>query len=601
MISGIKIAIIGSGPSAIYLLKHLLEHAGFLKLHLSSIAIYERGDLLGMGMPYNPRTTDIYQMANIPSEEMPPLLTSLADWLQAQDAAVLEELNVERAEISPSKIYSRIALGRYLQSQYRTILAHLTEIGFEIEEFAQCAVIDIQDDSARNSTTLFTEGRDPQSYDKVIIATGHQWPNADRPQNGYFSSPWTSRRWLPDEGKVYNHVVGTLGASLSAFDVVTSLAHRHGTFVRNANGYDFHPHPGTEKFHIVMGAGHGRLPHLRYSIEETTRKIYQHVSREELLALVNDDGFLTIPTYYDAVCRPALRKAFQRDGMEEIARLLEDGTFTLEKFIERMSEEHSYPDAFEGMRYEMAEARESVLGHRPIHWKEVIDDLIYTLNFHAELLPAEDHLFLHAKVMPFLMNVIAAMPLHSADKLLALNDAGKLQILPGKMSLAETQRDGMTNIVVEDESGKKEMQFPLFIDCSGQKPVELDSYPFPSLVRDGSVRKARARFASKEILGTLAERAAESVVTENGEPLYHTSGIDIDGTYRVIGTNSQASTRIYDIAFPHTSGVRPYSYGLQSCSDTGEIVTRALMEEFKTGETSTTPDIEENTRIYEKV
>ena len=55
-------------------------------------------------------------------------------------------------------------------------------------------------------------------------------------------------------------------------------------------------------------------------------------------------------------------------------------------------------------------SEESVLEHKPIHWKETIDDLIYTLNFHAELMPAEDHLTLKSLVMPFLMNVIAAMP-----------------------------------------------------------------------------------------------------------------------------------------------------------------------------------------------
>ena len=52
--------------------------------------------------------------------------------------------------------------------------------------------------------------------------------------------------------------------------------------------------------------------------------------------------------------------------------------------------------------------------------------LFYTLNYHAELLPAEDHLALRSTVMPFLMNVIAALPLRSARMLLALDKAGIL-------------------------------------------------------------------------------------------------------------------------------------------------------------------------------
>ena len=40
-------------------------------------------------------------------------------------------------------------------------------------------------------------------------------------------------------------------------------------------------------------------------------------------------------------------------------------------------------------------------------------------------------------------------------------------------------------------------------------------------------------------------------------------------------------SRIYDIAAPHTSGLRPYSYGLQACNHTAAIVVQAWVEEIK--------------------
>ncbi len=51
---------------------------------------------------------------------------------------------------------------------------------------------------------------------------------------------------------------------------------------------------------------------------------------------------------------------------------------------------------------------------KAIHWKAAIDDLMCTLNFYAELMPAEDHLIIHAKFPPFVMNIIAALLLPSA-------------------------------------------------------------------------------------------------------------------------------------------------------------------------------------------
>ncbi|MBC7979063.1 MAG: hypothetical protein H7Y36_00700, partial [Armatimonadetes bacterium] len=264
--------------------------------------------------------------------------------------------------------------------------------------------------------------------------------------------------------------------------------------------------------------------------------------------------------------------------------------------------EHDYPNAFEGMRLEMTEAEDSVLHHKPIHWKEVIDDLIYTLNFHAELMPAEDHLVLKSLVMPFLMNVIAAMPLDSGNQLLALYDAGKLEIVSGKVTIAEAQETpGMTTINLIDDDAGSSVSYRMFIDCSGQKALELENYPFPGLITHGAVRKARAHFHnSAGAANSLTDAQQEHLFFDEGEPLYHIGGIDIDGTFRLIGADGKPNRRIHDIAFPHTSGVRPYSYGLQACSDTGAIVVKAWIEEIKTG-APLDSDPDEITQIYEKV
>jgi hypothetical protein len=596
------LAIIGSGASAIYLLKHLLDEISLLGGCFGEISIFEKGGITGMGMPYNPRTTDRYNMSNISSEELPELPVTFGDWLRGREPFLLAELGVDAVEISDSEVYSRLALGRYLNDQYHTIVSSLVGTGIVIHEFPGCEIVDICCVSPEERVVLRSAAGGSYPCDRVVIATGHCWRDDDKPAEGYYASPWPISKLLPAEGEVHDFAVGTLGASLSAFDVISSLAHRHGEFSRKDGTLSFQPFSGTENFKIFMHSSQGLLPHLQFDQDEPFREIYRHVDRDSLLALIDEDGFLRLETYFDRVCRPSLSKAFAKDGMTEMVGLLEDSEFGFARFVEKMTSEHDYANAFEGMRYEMIEARKSVLEHRPIHWKEVIDDLMYTLNFHAELMPAEDHLTLRSGVMPFLMNVVAAMPLESGEILLALYDAGKLDLVAGKVEIGESQEhEGRTTVIVVNGEEKETIHYPMFVDCSGQKPLELEDYPFQSLVKSGRVRRARAAFSDRE-------KIHESVPTERRELLfqdgatfcYHIGGVDIDAAYRLIGADGKSEVRLCDIAFPHTSGVRPYSYGLQACSDTSLILIKSWVLEFNDGRPAE-GDIVTITELYEEM
>jgi uncharacterized NAD(P)/FAD-binding protein YdhS len=595
-----NLAIIGSGPSSIYLLKHLLTEARFLKDHLQGISIFEKSGLTGTGMPYSPQTTDRYNMANISSEELPELMVSFADWLRKQDRSILEEIDLADVEIDEHTVYNRLALGRYLNSQYQAIVSELSEIGIPFQEYAGCEIVDLHQEPG--SVKVRSAEGEQWEFSKVIIATGHYWTEEDQPEKGYYASPWPISKLIPKDGEFHDFTIGTLGASLSAFDVVSSLAHRHGTFRGDPDQrLVFHPHPGAENFKIVMHSAQGLLPHLQFEQVEPLREIYRHVDRDSLLDLLDENGFLRIETYFDKVCRPALSDAFAKDKMPEMVELLTDPKFGIREFSEKMTDEHDYQNAFEGMRHEMVEAKDSVLNRKPIHWKEVLDDLMYTLNFHAELMPAEDHLLFHSHFMPFLMNVIAAMPLPSGNTLLALYDAGKLELVSGNVTLGEdAEEKDMTAIEVEDDGEKSTVSYRMFVDCSGQKPLELKEYPFPSLVESGAVRKARAPFSKSENAKKIPDEKKEHLFQVEGELFYQTGGIDVDGTYRVIGADGNPNSRIHDIAFPHISGVRPYSYGLQACADTSAILVRAWIDEIKTGSTGIV-DPEGLTEIYDEL
>lgn len=556
---------------------------------------------MGMGMPYNPNTTDLCNLSNISSEELPELILPFANWLEQQHTKRLKEWGLAGEKISKSEVYNRLVLGQYLHAQYQAIIAQISDAGIIVNQSPNAEVLDIAYHAKEKDVTLTVSDGSTRRFGKVVVATGHAWAEADDVASGNYASPWPIQKILPKDGSFHNFKIGTLGASLSAFDVVSSLSRRHGEFTTDGDGkMTFHPDTKAEKFSLAMHAANGWLPNLQYEQEEPMREIYRHVSREEMFSLLDKQGYLRINTFFDIVCRPALSKAFKKDKMPELVAKLADENFTLTDFVELMSRKHEYGNAFEGMRFELIEAKKSVEKKKPIHWKEVVDDLMYALNFHAELMPAEDHILFHKEVMPFLMNVIAAMPLPSANLLLALYDAGKLEIVSGYATVAKSHEKGVTTIEVQDGEATYPIDYRMFIQCGGQKPVGLDDYPFQSLVKDGVVRRATSKFSdAQEAKALLESDKKDRVYRKQGTYYLYTGGIEIDASYRVIGEADKPNDCIHDITFTHATGSRPYSYGLQACNATSQILVEAWVKSLRE-DVEMSGAIEEVAKIYEE-
>lgn len=596
------LAIIGSGATAIYLLKHMVDNLEVIGKVISHITIFEKSSKLGMGMPYSPDTTDIYNLANISSEEIPELVQSFGDWMRAQDLDVLKSLNVTEFPIDDTEVYSRVSLGYYLQNQYGLLIKKLQSANIAINALPNIKIEDIIFKGETNVVTLVDDNDKNHQVSKVVIATGHEWTHDDNPAIGYYDSPWPIHKIIPENDKLYDFVIGTLGASLSAFDVVTSLAHRHGKFIREGKKISFKKNSKSPNFKVVMHAAEGWLPHLQYEQVEPMREIYRHTNRDTILSLRDSKGFLKIEVFFNKVCRPALIEAFTLDGKEDLAHELHKESFNFRDFVQLMSVKHEYSNSFIGMRKEMVEARKSIENNIPIHWMETLDDLMYCLNFHAELLPAEDHIFFRKEVMSFLMNVIAALPLSSAEILLGLYDSGCIDLVAGTVNVLDSEsHHGKTKINVKRSDGNFEiLDYEMFINCSGQKTLDLEQFPFPSLVSSGTVRKARAKFekfSDKEGFQHLIKSG--HIFTQNGEPFLHTGGIDVDAAFRVINNKGIHVSEIHDITFTHTSGIRPYSYGLQACNATSGILVASWCEAILEGSEIKT-DIENITELYKE-
>src|SRR5690606_31651434 len=111
-----------------------------------------------------------------------------------------------------------------------------------------------------------------------------------------------------------------------------------------------------------------------------------------------------------------------------------------------------------------------------------------------------------------------------------------------------------TKITVESEDGTtEEIAYKLFINCGGQKKLEIDDYPFQSLVEDGIVQSATAKFDNSDILENESDKFDPDTIIKNrnGASL-KISGIDIDASYRTINKKGMPNDFLYDISFTHT-------------------------------------------------
>ena len=134
---------------------------------------------------------------------------------------------------------------------------------------------------------------------------------------------------------------------------------------------------------------------------------------------------------------------------------------------------------------------------------------------------------------------------------------------------------GSTSVTITNGEETTKGRYQLFVECGGQKPLGLDNYPFRSLVEQGIVCDATALFADD----AAAEVAPPDKVSgKGGRKVFLTGGIGIDSAYRVLRRYGAPEPSIYDLAFPHTSGTRPYSYGLQACSTTSRIMVSAWVQ-----------------------
>lgn len=566
-----NIAIIGGGASALFLLKSFVD----MQDSTYTLDIFDEGENFGMGMPYSLSWANSEHKVNFAFQEFPVPLEEPEEWLMRQSDSFLHHHDISRKEIGPLYIPSRIVTGLYFESQFYSLLDKARKIGLTVNIHTNCRIIDMRDVAKDNTVQVKLENGTWLNFTIVVIATGHTWPLVnERIIKGYYDSPFP----LHKLNKTFNHSVGLMGSSLSAVDAIRTLSRNHGKFIKLENGnVEYVPKEGTENFKIVMHSRRGFLPSIRFYFEHPKLKQYLYISKEEIVSHIeSNNGYLSLDfifekSYKDVIAEsdPSLYEIIKNMRVEEFADF----------YYERIHRKSS----FKHFQEELEIGKKSEENKIPIVWREAIDDMFYTLNFHAKSLSAEDTIRMRKYLMPLAYHDGAFLPFDSCEELIALHNAGKLkQIAVGYDSYIQTspQECGAT-FHYKDSKGKLlKVRYDTFIECGGQRQLAFNAFPFKTLVNQRVVSQARVQFLSSEQVLKAKDNLPTGCFIDKIDNNYFLGlpGVAFNDDFQVIDTRGKVNPRIYIIANAFIKGMNPDFSGTPFCKDSAKMVMNSILQ-----------------------
>ena len=559
-----NIAIIGGGPAGLFLYKTLVEAAATQ----FSVHIFETKNQLGVGMPYSDEGAGMEHTTNISSSEVPRLPVSVADWIKSLPAATLAAFGIDGKNFTEYKVIPRLLLGRYLQEQFNLLLQKGRAAGIVTQLHTGCRVTNITDLPAVSKTKITVNDNEEMQFDAVVICTGHYWPLTHEGKiAGFFDSPYPPLKLK----QRFNHAVAIKGSSLTAIDALRTLARQHGHFVEKAPGkLCYVPDEQADQFTIVMYSLKGLLPGIRFYLDDP------QLSHQSLLSaaaiqqhMAANDGFLSL----DFIFEKDFKDLLKEKDPSFYARVKD---MSLETFTQEVMTMRERMDPFVLFKKEYEEAKKSIQKRTPIYWKELLAGLSFAMNYPAKHFSAEDMLRLKQVLMPLISIVIAFVPQASCEELMALHEAGRLDIIAVEEdSEMKVDKQGNKWYHYTDENGRRHITgYQTYIDCTGQPHLWINDFPFRGLVGNDTVTQAQLKFRSASRARELIQQANTAVTCNKNNVCYlNVPGIAIDDAFRAVGKDNTAHPRIYVMAVPFIGGHNPDYSGLDFCE---EAATRVV-------------------------
>lgn len=561
-----RIAILGGGPSGLFMFKRLLE-SGQSGLEIS---IFERKKKLGAGMPYSAEGANDEHITNVSSNEIPMLVTSLEEWVKSVPKDTLDKFHIDPDRFNEYKVLPRLLFGQYLTAQFDLLQKQAREQGVDCQVYYDTQVTDLIDHPAKQTVVVEINGQEQLEFDHAIICIGHTWPHHQEGKvPGYFDSPYPPVKLALK----LDHPVAIKGSSLTAVDAIRTLSRYNGAFDKDANGklaYQLYPH--SPNFKLVLHTRNGMLPAVRFHLEDS------HLSNDELLTKVEidqhiaeNDGFLSL----DYVFEHDFKAPIQAKEPAFYAQIKE---MKLEEFVDAMMALRESLDPFQLLRAEYAEAEQSIRRRESVYWKEMLGVLSFALNYPAKYLSAEDMQRLKKSLSPLISIVIAYIPQSSSEELLAMHQAGVLDLITvGEDSEVEPLSEGGVTYHYTDENNKQQaVYFNTYVNCVGQPHMVYADFPFKSLLDNQTVSPAKLKFRSAAA-GEKALQADQNVTRDHNGAYYLTVlGIAINDHFQVLDAYGALNERIYIMAVPYIGGYNPDYSGLDFSEAASAAIVKAL-------------------------
>lgn len=564
----IRIALLGGGPSCLFVLKRLIDS----NLPLS-ITIIEKENEIGAGMPYSDLGANVEHITNVSDNEIPLLKTSIKDWILTIDEKILKQFIVNPDEFTQFHVVPRLLFGNYLRAQFKLLEVDARKAGIDLQKLTNQKVTDITDHPESEEVVVTTNDSEVYRFDKVVICTGHNWPQKKEGKvQGIYDSPYPPLKLRLQ----LNHRVAIKGSSLTAIDAIRTLARENGSFSWNKEGrLAYKPAKGSTRFKLVMHSRNGLLPAIRFHLEEPQLS-HDSLLTDEVIAQnkKQNGGFLSLDFLFDK----GYKVKFRRKDPLFYNRIKDQ---TLEEFVEMMMKMRKGKDPFELFKQEYREAERSIDNRESIYWKEMLAELSYTLNYPAKYLSAEDMLRLKTVLSPLIAIVIAFVPQNSCQELFALHDAGKLEIVSvGSDSIVQPRKSGGITYRYTDDNGKSHsLRYRTYVDCSGQPHLAFEDLPFEGLKTRKSVSQATLRFKSAKAAEQLKKEGNGAVVqNSNGDYLLQVPGITINDNFQIVNEYGIPNERIYMMAVPYIGGYNPDYSGLDFSEEASLCIVEKISE-----------------------
>lgn len=520
-----KIAIVGAGPTGIYTFFSLLQ------LHTPiSISVFEQGKEAGVGMPYNDEENSRMMLANIASIEIPPIYCTYLEWLQCQDARHLQRYGVVKASLHERQFLPRILLGEYFRDRFLHLVEQARQQQFEVNVYESSKVTDLH--VTATGVTLTTEQHAlTDTFDLVVIATGHVWPDEEQSTRSFFPSPWSGLM----EAKVDACNVGIMGTSLSGLDAAMAVAIQHGSFIEEENQrVRFQRDAGSEQLSITLMSRSGILPEADFYCPipyEPLRIVTPQAINAEIET--GAEGLL------DRVFNLMVKEIALADPDWSQGNALD--TLDADSFPPAWFADRKEHDPFHWAQKNLEEVERNKREKHTVPWRYVI------LRLHEAIQEIVPHLnerdrkrFSKGLARVFIDNY-AAIPSESIRRLLALREAGIIHIL----ALGEDYDMEIKGSGTVLKTAENSYQFDVFIDARGQRPLKVKDIPFPGLRQQ-------------------LEKTGDEI-PDIGNDYTLQQPVEIRG-------------RVAFAALPWLMHDRPFVQGLTACAEIAEAMAQAIVK-----------------------